>query len=68
MIAKVIASASSRTACINRMNRALSEYMITGVKTTIPFQMAIMQNEGFRAGKYDTGFVEKMFSEGKLPV
>jgi acetyl-CoA carboxylase biotin carboxylase subunit len=68
MIAKVIATASSREACINRMHRALGEYMITGVKTTIPFQMAIMQNEDFRRGKYDTGFVEKMTKAGKLPV
>lgn len=67
MIAKVIATASSREACINRMHRALGEYMITGVKTTIPFQMAIMQNEDFRRGKYDTGFVEKMTKAGKLP-
>ncbi len=68
MIAKVIATASSREACINRMYRALGEYMITGVKTTIPFQMAIMQNEDFRRGTYDTGFVEKMTKAGKLPV
>ncbi len=38
MIAKAIVTASSRSACIARMSRALSEYMITGVKTTIPFQ------------------------------
>ncbi len=64
MIAKVITTASSRTACINRMSRALSEYMITGVKTTIPFQQLIMQNASFRAGKYDTGFVEKLLQSG----
>lgn len=64
MIAKVITTASSRTACINRMSRALSEYMITGVKTTIPFQQIIMQNADFRKGKYDTGFVEKLFKSG----
>jgi acetyl-CoA carboxylase biotin carboxylase subunit len=64
MIAKVITTASSRTACINRMSRALGEYMITGVKTTIPFQQIIMQNADFRAGKYDTGFVEKLLQSG----
>jgi len=64
MIAKVITTASSRTACINRMSRALSEYMITGVKTTIPFQQLIMQNADFRRGKYDTGFVEKLLQSG----
>ncbi|CAN5488418.1 acetyl-CoA carboxylase biotin carboxylase subunit [soil metagenome] len=64
MIAKVITTASSRTACINRMSRALSEYMITGVKTTIPFQQVIMHNEAFRNGKYSTGFVEELLKQG----
>jgi acetyl-CoA carboxylase biotin carboxylase subunit len=67
MIAKVIATASSRSACINRMSRALSEYMITGIKTTIPFQQAIMQNSSFRDGKYHTGFVEQLLRDG-VPV
>jgi acetyl-CoA carboxylase biotin carboxylase subunit len=67
MIAKVIATASSRSACISRMSRALSEYMITGIKTTIPFQMAIMQNARFRAGKYHTGFVEEILRDG-VPI
>jgi len=64
MIAKVIATASSREACINRMSRALNEYMITGIKTTIPFQQAIMHNAEFRKGKYHTGFVEQLLREG----
>ncbi|MEI8294783.1 MAG: acetyl-CoA carboxylase biotin carboxylase subunit [bacterium] len=64
MIAKVIATASSRSACINRMSRALNEYMITGIKTTIPFQQAIMHNESFRKGKYHTGFVEQLLRDG----
>jgi acetyl-CoA carboxylase, biotin carboxylase subunit len=67
MIAKVIATASSRSACINRMSRALNEYMITGIKTTIPFQQAIMQNPQFRLGKYHTGFVEELLRDG-VPV
>ena len=64
MIAKVIATASNRTACINRMSRALGEYMITGIKTTIPFQQAIMQNSDFRRGAYHTGFVESLLLKG----
>ena len=67
MIAKVIATASSRTACIGRMSRALNEYMITGIKTTIPFQLAIMQNSNFRRGQYHTGFVEQLL-RGGVPV
>jgi len=67
MIAKVIASASSREACLRRMSRALREYMITGIKTTIPFQQAILRNSDFRKGKYHTGFVEQLLRDG-VPV
>jgi acetyl-CoA carboxylase, biotin carboxylase subunit len=63
MIAKLIVHASSRDQAISRMARALGEYMITGIKTTIPFQQEIMRHKDFRAGKYDTGFVEKMLAE-----
>jgi acetyl-CoA carboxylase, biotin carboxylase subunit len=65
MIAKVIATASSRDACINRMSRALSEYMITGVETTIAFQQTIMQTPEFRNGQYTTGFIEAFLESGK---
>ena len=42
------------------MARALSEYLISGIKTTIPFQAKIMQNADFRRGDFDTSFVEKI--------
>ncbi len=63
MIAKLIVHASSRDQAIARMSRALGEYMITGVKTTIAFQQEIMRHKDFQAGRYDTGFVEKMLAE-----
>ena len=63
MIAKLIVHASTREQAIARMSRALGEYMITGIKTTIPFQQEIMRHKDFIAGKYDTGFVEKMLSQ-----
>ncbi len=63
MIAKLIVHASTRDQAIARMSRALGEYMITGIKTTIPFQQEIMRHKDFIAGKYDTGFVEKMLAE-----
>ena len=62
MIAKLIVHASTREQAIARMSRALGEYMITGIKTTIPFQQEIMRNRDFIAGKYDTGFVEKVLA------
>ena len=60
MIAKVIAMGTSRDNAIARMRRALSEYIIRGVKTTIPFQQTIMHDPDFVRGKYDTSFVAKM--------
>ena len=60
MIAKVIAVGTTRDNAIARMRRALSEYIIRGVKTTIPFQQRIMHDPDFVRGKYDTGFVAKL--------
>ncbi len=59
MIAKLITVGATRTSCIDRMRRALDEYYISGIKTTVPFHSAIMRNADFRAGNYDTGFVER---------
>jgi acetyl-CoA carboxylase biotin carboxylase subunit len=42
------------------MNRALSEYMITGIKTNVSFQQAIMQDPNFRRGVYSTSFIEQL--------
>ena len=50
MIAKIIAVARTREEAINTMSRALSEYVIEGVKTTIPFHQQLMKDEKFRAG------------------
>ena len=60
MIGKLICSASARPNAIARMNRALGEYLITGVKTTIPFQQTIMRNPDFQRGRYHTGFVASL--------
>ncbi len=62
MIAKLITIGATRNAAIDRMRRALDEYYITGIKTTVPFHSAIMRSAEFRAGKYDTGFVERVMS------
>jgi acetyl-CoA carboxylase biotin carboxylase subunit len=64
MISKMIATASSRQAAINRMTRALGEYQVMGIKTTIPLHRAIMQNVDFRRGKYHTGFLERFLLSG----
>ena len=58
MIAKVITMAQTREEAINTMERALGEFVIEGVKSTIPFHQQLMQNEDFRKGKYTTKFME----------
>lgn len=58
MIGKLIVFSSNRERAINRMQRVLEETIIEGPKTTIPFHQAIMKDERFRAGEYDTGFLE----------
>jgi len=58
MIGKLITVAQTREEAINTMYRALSEYVIEGVHTTIPFHLQLMQNEDFRKGNYTTKFLE----------
>ncbi len=68
MISKLICISSTRPGAIRRMARALSEYLITGIKTTIPFQAKIMENADFLRGNFDTGFVEKMIRMKQLEM
>src|SRR3989449_9115580 len=60
MIGKLITYGKSRREAMDKMSRALSEYMITGVKTTIPFEQAILQDPNFRRGVYSTNFIEQL--------
>lgn len=58
MIAKLITIAQTREEAIQTMERALSEFVVEGVKTTIPFHVRLMQNPEFRKGEYTTKFME----------
>jgi len=58
MIAKIISVARTRHEAINTMSRALSEYVIEGVKTTIPFHQQLMRNEKFISGDFNTKFLD----------
>ncbi len=58
MIAKLITVAQTREEAIVKMKRALSEFVVEGVKTTIPFHLALMDNEQFKEGHFTTGFLE----------
>jgi acetyl-CoA carboxylase biotin carboxylase subunit len=63
MLAKVIAYGDNRAEAIARMKRALSEFVIEGVKTTIPFHLRLIQDEGFLRGSVHTAFVESFLSQ-----
>ena len=58
MISKLITYGRDRTDAINRMKRALSEYIILGVTTTIPFHKAILRNPNFISGNLNTHFID----------
>src|SRR5690606_36594467 len=58
LIAKIIAVARTREEAINTISRALSEYVVEGIKTTIPFHQQLMRNDAFRSGNFNTKFLE----------
>jgi acetyl-CoA carboxylase biotin carboxylase subunit len=59
MIAKVICKGKSREEVIARMERALEEFVVEGIETTIPLHLALLKNDEFRAGSYDTGLMDR---------
>jgi acetyl-CoA carboxylase biotin carboxylase subunit len=63
LIAKLIVHAETREDAIRRMSRALDEYIVEGIKTTIPFHKRIMANKDFIEGNIDTGFLERIVTE-----
>lgn len=63
MIGKLIVSADSRELCIKRLKRALNEFAMTGVKTTVPLFEALVENDDFLAGDYNIHWLEKWLAE-----
>ena len=64
MIGKLIVHGDTRAEAIAKCRRALSEYFIEGVKTTIPFEQFIIDTREFIEGHYDTGFIERLIKGG----
>lgn len=58
LIAKLICRAQTREECIKKMERALDEFIVEGIKTTVPFHKKLMKDETFRSGDFHTGFLE----------
>ena len=63
MIAKLIITARTREESLDKLERALDEFIIEGIKTTIPFHQQLIKNEKFREGVYTTKFMEDFFLE-----
>jgi len=63
LIAKLIIWGNDRNEAIKRAKRALEEFSIEGIKTTIPFHLKVLENEQFIKGEYDTSFIDKHFSK-----
>jgi acetyl-CoA carboxylase biotin carboxylase subunit len=62
LIAKLIVHGRDRAEAMARMRRALDEFLIEGIKTTVPFHRRVLDHEDFIRGEYNTRFIEKMFS------
>lgn len=65
LIAKLIVHGRNRTDAIEKMKRALDEFIIEGIKTTIPFHKKVFNNQDFINGDFNTGFVDRIISAGK---
>ncbi|GAB4429382.1 MAG: acetyl-CoA carboxylase biotin carboxylase subunit [Chloroflexi bacterium OHK40] len=65
LLAKIITYGDTRDDALNRMRRALHECIITGIKTTIPFQLALIDDPAFRAGRHHTGYVAELLQRWK---
>jgi acetyl-CoA carboxylase, biotin carboxylase subunit len=64
MLSKLVVWGSTRERAITRMERALGEYSVKGIKTTIPFHARVMLNAKFQAGDVDTNFIDREFGPG----
>jgi acetyl-CoA carboxylase biotin carboxylase subunit len=62
LIAKLITYGANRDEAIARMERALSQFIVQGIHTSIPLHQEIFQDPGFRAGEFDTGFIERFLA------
>ncbi len=67
MIAKLIVTGATREVAIARMLRSLKEFVVRGIKTTIPFQISILENSAFRNGEYNIGWVQTFLDSHPSP-
>jgi acetyl-CoA carboxylase biotin carboxylase subunit len=65
MVAKLVAWGRDRREAVDRMKRALSEFVVKGIKTSIPFHQKVMRHPAFLAGRYDTSFIDQHMAGGR---
>ena len=68
LIAKLIVAARTRIEAINRLNRALDEFVVEGIKTTVPFHRYVINTPEFKSGDFDTHFLEKIYDKAKSEI
>jgi acetyl-CoA carboxylase biotin carboxylase subunit len=68
LLAKLISYGSDREQCIGRLQRALYEYFVGGIKTNIPLFRRILSDPDFQAGKMHTGFLDRLLAEKQIPA
>ena len=64
MVGKLVIWALTRDEAISRARRALREYRLEGIKTTIPLHLRLLEDDAFRSGEYNTGYLEELLNEG----
>ncbi|HKY05140.1 MAG TPA: hypothetical protein VJQ56_09625, partial [Blastocatellia bacterium] len=64
LLAKLCVWGETREAAIRRLKRALDEYNVAGIRTTLPFFRSLVRSEDFRRANFDTGFIDRLLSEG----
>jgi acetyl-CoA carboxylase biotin carboxylase subunit len=65
LVAKLIAYGDDRDECLMRLRRALEEYVISGIETTIPLHQRLLDDPDFRRGAYDIGWLERWLGQAK---
>ena len=65
LIAKLVVRGKDRSEAIARMSRALGMFIVEGIHTTIPLHRRILADADFRAGNFDTGFIERFLAKAK---
>jgi acetyl-CoA carboxylase biotin carboxylase subunit len=67
LVSKLVAWGADRAQALQRLERALGEYTVLGIRTTLPFFRRLLADPGFRAGDYDTGLVDRLLAESEPP-